>query len=113
VEAEAQASPDPPAPEVHHYTTSPRLYVKIFVFLVVITSIEVALSYSFDIFGRFTVAMLFVAAAVKFVLVVGFYMHLRYESPVLSRFFGGGLALAAALYAIVLGMFGVLGIVFG
>ena len=58
------------------------------------------------IFGDFTALMLLVAAALKFALVVGFYMHLRYESPVLSRFFAGGFVLAVALYAVVLAALG-------
>jgi len=95
------------------YSTSPGLYWKIFVVLVVTTAIEVALSYSFDVLGQFVVPMLLVAGAFKFVMVVGFYMHLRYESGFLSRFFAGGFVMAIVLYGIVLASFGVLGVLFG
>ena len=47
-------------------------------------------------------------AALKFLIVVGWYMHLRYEKSTLSRFFTFGFVLACILYAIVLATFGVL-----
>ncbi|MFQ5967418.1 MAG: cytochrome C oxidase subunit IV family protein [Acidimicrobiia bacterium] len=99
---EAPAETQPPAPP--HPT--PALYVKIFVALFIITAIEVALSYSFDLFGEFTTLMLLVASALKFALVVGFYMHLRYENRLLSRFFAGGFVLAISVYAVALAALG-------
>ncbi len=85
---------------------SPGLYVRVFAVLLVITGTEVALSYSFGLFAEFTIAMLVIASAMKFALVVAFYMHLRYEPQMLSRFFAGGFALAAVLYAVVLASLG-------
>ena len=87
---------------------TPKMYVQIFVVLVVITGVEVGLSYAFDVFGKITVVLLLIAAAMKFLLVVGFYMHLRFDAPMLSRFFASGFALAIILYAIVLATFGTL-----
>ena len=95
-----------PASTTEHPHPTPGLYVKIFVALFIITAIEVSLSYAFEIFGDFTALMLLVAAALKFALVVGFYMHLRYENRLLSRFFAGGFILAVALYAVVLAALG-------
>ncbi len=44
----------------------------------------------------------------KFVIVIGWYMHLRFEKSTLSKFFTGGFILALLLYAVVLAAFGVL-----
>ncbi len=49
-------------------------------------------------------------AALKFVIVVGWYMHLRYEDSTLSRFFTAGFVLAMGLYTIVLTALGVLAV---
>ena len=52
-------------------------------------------------------------AFLKFVIVIGWYMHLRYEKATLSRFFAFGFVLAFTLYAIVLVVFGVLALTIG
>ncbi len=49
-----------------------------------------------------------ILAFLKFVIVIGWYMHLRYEKTVVSRFFVFGFMLALTLYAVVLIGFGVL-----
>jgi hypothetical protein len=46
--------------------------------------------------------------ALKFSIVVAFFMHLRFDSPVLRRLFLGGLGLAVTVYLILLLMFGIL-----
>jgi hypothetical protein len=51
-----------------------------------------------------------ILALLKFVIVVGFYMHLRFEKSTLSRFFTAGFILATALYTIVLTALGVIAI---
>ena len=45
--------------------------------------------------------------ALKFSIVVGFFMHLRFDSPVLRRLFVGGLCLAVTIYVIIFFMFGI------
>ncbi|MGH8913456.1 MAG: cytochrome C oxidase subunit IV family protein [Acidimicrobiia bacterium] len=95
---------------VHHPT--PAQYWKIAVVLAVLTAIEVSLFYvnrALDL-GIFNALLLLILAALKFVIVVGFYMHLRYEKSSLSRFFTGGFILAAALYTVVLTALGVVAI---
>jgi hypothetical protein len=42
------------------------------------------------------------------VIVVAFYMHIRYEKGLIARFFTVGFFGALMLYAVVLGTFGVL-----
>jgi cytochrome c oxidase subunit 4 len=97
--------------EEHHVAhPKPLQYVKIAVLLAVLTAIEVGLYYinnSLSL-GWVNTAMLLVLASLKFVIVIGWYMHLRFEKPTLSRFFGFGFVLALSLYAIVLVSFGVL-----
>jgi cytochrome c oxidase subunit 4 len=96
--------------QIHHPT--PAQYWKIAVVLAVLTAIEVAIYYihrDFDL-GHFNTALLLILALLKFVIVVGYYMHLRFEKSTLSRFFTGGFILAGALYTIVLTALGVIAI---
>ena len=46
--------------------------------------------------------MLIVLAVGKFVIVVGWFMHLRYENSLINKFFAGGMILALILFAIVM-----------
>jgi len=97
--------------EEHHVAhPSPAVYVKIAVGLAILTAIEVALFYINESLrlGWINTAALLVLAFLKFVIVIGWYMHLRYERTVVSRFFAFGFVLAFTLYAAVLILFGVL-----
>lgn len=85
---------------------TPVLYVKLAVVLALLTAIEVALFYLEEVLGRgLARTTLVFLAFLKFVAVIGWYMHLRYEKSMLSRFFTGGFILAASLYGIMLGSF--------
>jgi cytochrome c oxidase subunit 4 len=94
----------------HSHHPSPAQYWKIAVVLAVLTGIEVGMFYIDKELGlgAFNSAILLVLAVAKFIIVVGWFMHLRFESPMLNRFFTGGFILAFSLYAIVLGLLGVL-----
>jgi cytochrome c oxidase subunit IV len=94
--------------ETHHLahpTTSQ--YVKIAIVLAIVTAVEVALFYIDEAvdMGGWDGPMLIILSFFKFVVVIGWFMHLRYEKPVLTRFFAGGFILAMALYGIVIGSF--------
>ena len=94
----------------HPAHPTPKQYWKIAVVLAILTAIEVALYYidqELEL-GALNAALLLVLAVAKFIIVVGWFMHLRFENPLLNRFFTGGLILAFSLYAIVLGLLGVL-----
>jgi cytochrome c oxidase subunit 4 len=81
----------------------PRQYVLIAVVLVVITGFEVATSYlEGDVNSNLIIVALGVMAALKFFLVVAWFMHLRTDSKVLRRFFLLGLIAAPILYMIML-----------
>ncbi len=97
--------------EEHHLAhPTPAQYVKIAVGLAILTAIEVGLFYVNEAvqLGWINTAALLVLAFLKFVIVVGWYMHIRYERATVSRFFTFGFVLAFTLYAAVLISFGVL-----
>lgn len=93
----------------HHHPT-PAQYWKIAAVLALLTAVEVGMFYidrEYDL-GGFNAAILLVLALLKFAIVVGWYMHLRFEKAMLNRFFTAGFVLAIGIYAIVLAAMGVL-----
>lgn len=95
----------------HHVShPTPAQYVKIAIGLAVLTAVEVALFYINNALnlGWLNTAALLALAFLKFFIVVGWYMHIRYEKATVSRFFIFGFVLAFSLYAVVLILFGVL-----
>ena len=93
-----------------HHHPQPRQYVQIALVLAVLTAAEVALFYLEDgveeIGQTLTVPALLILSALKFYLVVAMFMHLRFEKPLLSRFFTSGAVPAGALYLITLATLG-------
>ncbi|MDX1449403.1 MAG: cytochrome C oxidase subunit IV family protein [Acidimicrobiia bacterium] len=90
---------------VPHPTTGQ--YVKIAIVLAIVTAVEVALFYideAVDMAG-WDGPLLVILSFFKFVVVIGWFMHLRFEKPLLTRFFAGGFILALALYGIVIASF--------
>jgi cytochrome c oxidase subunit 4 len=79
---------------------TPKLYVQIAATLFVLTAMEFS-TYFID-FGGATTPMLIVLMAIKFVLVAGFFMHLKYDTRLFSRLMGVGLGGAVVLYLIAL-----------
>jgi cytochrome c oxidase subunit 4 len=84
----------------------PREYIKVAIALAVATAIEVALYYLNMPHVLFVTLLLFFAI-IKFSLVVLWFMHLRFDSPIFRRMFVTGLGLAITVYLIVLTIFGV------
>jgi cytochrome c oxidase subunit 4 len=80
---------------------SPREYVRIAVILAVVTAAEIGVYYM-EISRGLLIPLLFGFAAVKFALVVLWFMHLRFDSRTYARFFMLGLAGAVTLYIVVL-----------
>jgi cytochrome c oxidase subunit 4 len=88
--------------EVRPHPT-PVQYVIVAVILVVITGLEIAVSYTEGtIPDGLIVVLLLVMAFVKFFLVASWYMHLRTDKPVFRRFFVLGATAAILLYLVVL-----------
>ena len=78
-------------------------YVRIAAILAAITALEVA-TYYVD-FGALFLPSLLIMMAVKFYIVVSFFMHLRYENKLFSWVFYAGLYLAIIVYGIFLATF--------
>ena len=91
--------------EARHGHPSDLTYIGIAFGLAVLTAIEVGLYYLKA--STETALVLLVLMALKFSIVVGFFMHLRFDSPVLRRLFVTGLTLAVTIYTIILLMFGI------
>lgn len=91
---------------------STKDYVRIAIFLAVLTAIEVALFYldeAVDMNG-WDGPLLVGLSTIKFIAVVGWFMHLRFEDSFLSRFFSAGFVLAMTLYGVMLALFGAIAI---
>ncbi len=95
--------------DAHDNHPTPAQYWKIAAFLAAVTAIEVAMFYIDRELGLgfLNAAILISLSAVKFLVVVGWFMHVRFEKPLISRFFTAGFVLACALYLVVLSALGV------
>ena len=91
----------------HRPHPRPRDYWIIAVILAVITAAEVAVSYA-DFLDAAVAPLLLVMAAAKFLIVIGWYMHLRFDAPIYRKLFYIGVVAAPLLFGAVLFSFGVL-----
>jgi cytochrome c oxidase subunit IV len=92
--------------DVHHtdeHHPTPKQYVQIAIVLAVLTGMEVAASF-IDI-GPAFLPTLIGLMAIKFVLVAGWFMHLKFDTRLYTRLMVGGLGLALSLYAVVMVLF--------
>ena len=95
------AHPEPHAEESH---ASVRTYLVIAAILTVVTAVEVA-TYFIQWFQDHWWVLLWVLTVLsilKFVLVVGYYMHLRYDSPFYRRVFVAPLVVAVAMTVVLI-----------
>ena len=81
-------------------------YVRIAVILTILTILEVA-TYYVNIPFAPLVTLLLVLAGTKFVLVVAYYMHLRYDSKLFAGFFFFGFTVEILLLITLLVLFGI------
>jgi cytochrome c oxidase subunit 4 len=74
-------------------------YWKIFFLLFAVTAVEVALYY-YELPGSVHInnAALGALAILKFVVVVGYFMHLKFDNRIVRRLFVSGIILAVAVY---------------
>ena len=84
-----------PKPGETHRHPSVGTYLRVFGVLVIVTIIEVGVFYV-PAFQRLLVPTLLTLSALKFVLVVAFYMHLKSDSRFFSFLFGAPLLLATS-----------------
>ena len=81
---------------------SDKKYVIIALILGGITTFEIGLYYAESSLKDFTAPMLLAGSALKFFLVVAFFMHLRFDNKILRRMFVASLCLSLVVYFIVL-----------
>lgn len=79
-----------------------RQYYVVALILAVLTAIEVGLYYVEGLNDNVLVVSLGVLAVSKFVMVVLYFMHLKFDSAVFRRFFIAGMALAIGVYVAML-----------
>src|SRR5260221_5638911 len=91
--------------EEHH--PSAATYIKVAVFLLVMTMVEVAAFYiePLRILGLLA-PILLALSAVKFVTVGGYYMHLKMDHKLFTVFFIAGIALAMVVILTSMALFG-------
>jgi cytochrome c oxidase subunit 4 len=112
--SDAAATTDGHHAEVHHshegeaFTGHEGMYIKIALLLAVLTAMEVAWPYIIDD-GPVLMWPLLVMMAIKFVIIAAYFMHLKFDSIILTRIFYSGLLLAVAVYLIALITFGIFG----
>ena len=89
----APATATPPAAAGHHEPSKFHFYIQIAMILAVITGAEVVLVYM-PIVKWFVVTALILLSTVKFMFVIFFFMHLRWDKPFCTILFFIGLGLA-------------------
>lgn len=90
--------------ELHDLTVT---YIRVAVVLAVVTLLEVATYYVALVRGL-TISVLLVLSAVKFALVVLYFMHLKFDHKVLAFVFSGPLLLMIAVGIALMALFGTL-----
>ena len=91
--------------EDEHDHPSDSKYIQIAIILGVITALEVATYFFEDMPGEILIPLLMVMMVIKFFYVAAWFMHLRFDSQVFTKFFVGGLVLATFVYVVALTMF--------
>jgi len=90
------------AHEEEHGT--PALYVRVALILAVITLIEVIIWYLPAVRGMLVPALIVLSLG-KFLAVVGYFMHLKFDHPLFRYMFFAGLILALGVFLAMLAMF--------
>jgi cytochrome c oxidase subunit 4 len=91
--------------EMEHAHPGAKTYIIIGVILAVITVAEVFF-YTQESVRAILVPLLLLLSASKFILVVGFYMHLRFDHPLFTGVFGFGLMVAGSVITALMFLFG-------
>jgi len=82
-----------------------RTYINVAIVLALITAVEVASLYIPGIPNPLLVGGLLVMSALKFYLVVGFFMHLKYDHQIMRSLFVGPLIIAIAIILAIMALF--------
>lgn len=95
--ADTDEQPDAQS-EDHQHGLTDLGYVKVAIILAIITALEVTLSYVADDLGAVFVPLLLALMAIKFFMVIMFFMHLKFDNRLFSVMFYLGMVLALAVY---------------
>jgi cytochrome c oxidase subunit 4 len=87
---------------------SKSTYWLIALVLGILTLLEVAVFYV-PLLHSVIVPMLLVLSSAKFALVAMFFMHLKFDKPILTTVFAGGLVVATAIILAMMLLFGTIG----
>ena len=87
----------------HQHGATDKQYIVIAVILAVITAAEVSLTYLHV--GPFFLPALLIMMTAKFLIVVSFFMHLKFDNRIFSFMFYMGLILAVGVYSAALATF--------
>ena len=94
---------DPHPHEGAHPTE--KQYVVIALILAGLTAVEVVLYYITSLPHALLIAMLGILAIAKFGIVVAYFMHLKFDAPILRKAFYTGVILALCVYLVALSTF--------
>jgi cytochrome c oxidase subunit IV len=83
-----------------------KTYIQVALVLAIITAIEVATLYVPGIPKGLLVVSLLGMSVIKFVLVVGFFMHLKYDGTIMRALFIGPLVLSILIILAIMALFG-------
>ncbi len=92
-----------PAHEGAHAHPTDQVYVRIAIVLAIITLVEVVIYYIPTVRPALVPALLILSVA-KFLMVVGFFMHLRFDSRIYRFMFAAGLVITLGVYLALLAM---------
>ena len=108
---EHHANVDHAAMGIEHEHPTWSVYWKVATILTLITVVEVWIYYVPAIVAsRAFVPMLLIMSAVKFFIVVAFYMHLRYDHKLFKAIFTGPLIIAVTTIVVLMFLFGKLAV---
>lgn len=96
----------PSAGAAHQEHASVQTYLRVAVVLAILTAIEIGSLYVPGLPNHILVTLLIVFGVMKFALVVAFFMHLRYDSKLLTALFVGPLLIATLIILAIMALFG-------
>ncbi|HVX18946.1 MAG TPA: cytochrome C oxidase subunit IV family protein [Acidimicrobiales bacterium] len=89
-----------------HHAPADSTYVLVFAFLVIVTAMEVSVTYIHSLRQHHVeVPLLIILMVIKFFTVTYYFMHLKFDPPTCRRVFNFGLFVAVGVYIAALAMF--------
>lgn len=92
-----------PAAEAHaHDHPTDKTFIKVAIFLAVLTALETSTYWWPESIHTISMATLLILMAIKFFVIVSWFMHLRFDSKWFSLLFYIGIVLAVGCYMVAL-----------